>query len=54
MERKCCHTGLNGYYLAWKDLLGDYRALIETEMSYFSQTTDNNQGNPRHLFQTIN
>lgn len=55
MERKWRLTGLNGHYLAWKDLICDYRALIETERSsYFSQTIENNQGNPRHLFQTIN
>ncbi len=54
MECKWHLTGLNVYYLAWKDLLGDYRALIESAISYFSQTIENNQGNPRHLFKTIN
>lgn len=54
MERKWHLTGLNVYYLAWKDLLGDYRALIESAISYFYQTIENNQGNLRHLFKTIN
>ncbi len=33
MECKWHLTGLNVCYLAWKDLLGDYRALIESAIS---------------------
>lgn len=55
MERKWRLTGQSVYYQEWKDLLGGYRALMETERSsYFSQAIVNNQNNPRHLFQTIN
>lgn len=55
MERKWRLTGQSVYYQEWKDLLGGYRALMESERSsYFSQAIVNNQNNPRHLFQTIN
>ncbi len=55
LERKWRDSGLNVFYQAWKDHLGEYRTEIESARSvYFSQIIDNNQSNPRHLFHTIN
>ncbi len=55
LERKWCDSGLNVFYQAWKDHLGEYRTEIESARSvYFSQIIDNDQSNPRHLFHTIN
>ncbi len=55
MEREWRDSGLNVFYQAWKDHLGEYRTEIEsTRFIYLSQIIDNNQSNPRHLFHTIN
>lgn len=50
MERKWCISDLNSYYLAWKDLLSEYRAETESVRSaYFACLIQEHQHNPIHL-----
>ncbi len=55
MERKWRLPGLTVNYEAWKDCLQEYKVrIVSARSDYFSQMIDDNQRNPRQLFNSIN
>ncbi len=55
MERKWRLSGLTVNYEAWKDCLQEYKVrIVSVRSDYFSKMIDDNQRNPRQLFNSIN
>ncbi len=55
MERKWRLFGLTVNYEAWKDCLQEYKVrIVSARLDYFSKMIDDNQRNPRQLFNSIN
>ncbi len=55
MERNWRLSGLTVNYEAWKDCLQEYKVrIVSARSDYFSKMIDDNQRNPRQLFNSIN
>lgn len=55
MERMWRHSGLTVHCQMWKDCLQEYKAgIVSARSDYFSKMIDDNQGNSRQLFNSIN